>query len=183
MVRRVVGFLMVVLGVCVFVGASALPASAAKEISAKALTDHECNSDEWHFVINQIDMESDAPASIHVTWANGQEADVARGAFTGGVAHYTTTANLDSTVTSATATIYDSWSGQFNLSHGPCNAPPPSTTTPSTTTPSTTTPSTTTPSTTSPSTTTPGGGIEVGGITAERPPAAVAVVAVPNFSG
>ena len=178
--RRVLALVVVALGVGSFVCLNALPASAVQQISAKALTDHECNSDEWHFVINQIDMESNAPASIHVTWANGQEADVARGNFTGGVAHYTTTANLNSTVTSATATIYDSWSGQFNLSHGPCNTPPtttPSTTTPSTTTPSTTTPSTTTPSTTTPTTTTPGGE------TAGQAPAAVAVVSVPVFTG
>jgi hypothetical protein len=36
------------------------------------------------------------------------------------VAHYETKTNLDSTVKSATATIYSGWSGQFNLSHGPC---------------------------------------------------------------
>ncbi len=172
--RRVLALVVVALGVGSFVCLNALPASAVQQISAKALTDHECNSDEWHFVINQIDMESNAPASIHVTWANGQEADVARGNFTGGVAHYTTTANLNSTVTSATATIYDSWSGQFNLSHGPCNTPP------TTTTPTTTTPTTTTPSTTTPSTTTPSGG---GAVTPPQPQAAVAVVSVPGFTG
>ncbi|MBA2767798.1 MAG: hypothetical protein H0U35_01445, partial [Sporichthyaceae bacterium] len=38
-------------------------------------------------------------------------------------AHYATTANLTSTVTSATTDIYAGWSGQFNLSHGPCGEP------------------------------------------------------------
>jgi hypothetical protein len=94
--------------------------SSSQTISAKALTDHECNSSEWHFVITQVDDESDAPASIHVVWANGDEADVPLDKFTGGVAHYATTANLDSAVVSATTEIYGTWSGQFNLSHGPC---------------------------------------------------------------
>jgi len=179
--RRVIALVVAAFGVGAFVCVNALPASAVQQISAKALTDHECNSDEWHFVINQIDMASDAPASIHVTWANNQQADVPLGNFTGGVAHYTTTANLNSTVTSATATIYDAWSGQFNLSHGPCNTPPPSTTAPTTTTPATTTPRTTTPGTSTPGTTP--GGPEAGGVTAERPAPAIPVVAVPNFSG
>jgi hypothetical protein len=123
-------------------------ATGTQEISATALTDHECNDTEWHFVITQIDTEADAPATIHVEWANGNSEDVPLDKFTGGVAHYATTDNLDSTVTSATAEIYAGWHGQFNLSHGPCGtpsttSPPPSTTTapPSTTTapPSTTT--------------------------------------------
>lgn len=110
------------------------------DIDAKALTDHECNVTEWHFVINQIDVEANAPASIHVTWADGS-ADIALDTFTGGVAHYRSTAHLDSTVLSATASIYAQWSGQFNLSHGPCNQ---TTTTTSTSTTSTTLGTTTT---------------------------------------
>ena len=96
------------------------PTLLAQSISAKALTDHECNDAEWHFVINQIDSEANAPASITVKWANGATETVPLDKFTGGVAHYTTTSNLDSQVTSATASIYDGWDGQFNLSHGPC---------------------------------------------------------------
>ena len=119
-------------------------AAGTKDIVAKALDDHECDDTEWHFVINQLDSDADAPAAIHVIWANGNSADVPLDKVTGGVAHYRTTANLDSTVTSATAVIYDSWSGQFNLSHGPCGAttppssptPPPSTSTPPSTPPS-----------------------------------------------
>ncbi|MCK5096060.1 MAG: PKD domain-containing protein [Candidatus Pacebacteria bacterium] len=91
-----------------------------KEIQAKALLDHNCDHDEWHFVINQIDDEENAPATIHVTWANGNNEDLSLDdPFTGGVADYRSTGNLDSTVTSATATIYEEWDGQFNLSHGP----------------------------------------------------------------
>jgi hypothetical protein len=129
--RRARSLLPLLLGLAVttfaLIGFTAVTAAADQQISAKALQDHECDSTEWHFVINQINDESNAPGSIHVTCANGQEADVPGDKFTGGVAHYTTTLNLDSTVTSATATIYDAWDGQFNLSHGPCGPPTPST--------------------------------------------------------
>ena len=103
------------------------PALADQQISVNpgSLTNHECNADEWHFLINQIDIAANAPATIHVTWANGNSADLTLDKFTGGVAHYLSTANLDSTVTSATATIYDGWNGLFNLSHGPCGTPTP----------------------------------------------------------
>jgi hypothetical protein len=100
-------------------------------ITAKALADHECDETEWHFVINQIDSEANAPASITVEWANGATEDVPLSAFTGKVAHYVTTSNLDSTVVSATTDIYLEWSGQFNLSHGPCGETTPPTPTPS----------------------------------------------------
>ena len=46
-------------------------AYAQNTISAKALTDHECDSTEWHFVITQIDTAAHAPANITVTWSNG----------------------------------------------------------------------------------------------------------------
>ena len=91
-----------------------------QSISAKALTDHECNTTEWHFVITQVDMAANAPASISVSFGNGSTVAVQLDKVTGGTAHYLTTQNLNSTVTSATATIYAGWTGQFNLSHGPC---------------------------------------------------------------
>jgi hypothetical protein len=84
---------------------------------------YECDGTEWHFVINQIDDATDAPATILVVWANSSAEDVPLSKVTGGVAHYTTSSNLDSTVISATAVIYAGWSGQFNLSHCPCAAP------------------------------------------------------------
>ena len=106
-------------------GGSLAHATQSKTIYAQALTDHDCNSDEWHFLINQINSQANAPASITVTWANGDIEVVPLSKFTGGVAHYTTTSNLDSTVVSATAVIYSGWPGQFNLSHGPCASPSP----------------------------------------------------------
>jgi hypothetical protein len=117
------------------------PASAVKEIHVRpptlTPTGHECNDTEWHFVITQTDT-ANAPASIHVTWANGQSADVPIDDpnFNGGTASYTTTLNLDSVVTDATAEINDGWDGNFNLSHGPCGpVPPPSTAPPETSPP------------------------------------------------
>ncbi len=95
-----------------------------KPIAAKALDDYECNAAEWHFVINQLRVGEDAPASINVTWANGQTETVPLDKVTGKVAHYATASNLDSTVTSASAEVYSDWNGQFNLSHGPCEADP-----------------------------------------------------------
>src|SRR5688500_9291599 len=74
-------------------------------IAAKALTDHSCNTTEWHFVINQIDVEANAPATINVVWDNGAVENVPLVKFTGGVAHYTTFSHLDARVTSATAVI------------------------------------------------------------------------------
>ncbi len=99
-----------------------------KLIEAKALDDHDCDETEWHFVINQIESEALAPASIHVVWANSDEQDISQSAFTGKVAHYNSTANLNSTVVGAYTYIYVDWDGQFNLSHGPC--PPTPTPTP-----------------------------------------------------
>ena len=107
------------------------------DISAKALTDHECNSSEWHFVITQVDTAAHAPASITVEWANGATEVVPLDKYTGKTAHYVTTSNLDSNVVSATTNIYAAWSGQFNLSHGPCGG----TTTPPTSEPPSPSPS------------------------------------------
>jgi len=101
---------------------SAQTLTSTKEISAKALDDHECDATKWHFVITQVEPEANAPANITVNWANSETAAVPLDAYTGKTAHYATTLNLDSTVTSATAQIYSEWDGQFNLSHGPCPA-------------------------------------------------------------
>jgi len=106
-------------------GTGTIAQAQGKDITAKALTDHECDATEWHFVITRVDIAANAPASITVKWANGDSEEVPLDKFTGGVAHYVTTSNLDSTVVSATADIYVGWSGQFNLSHGPCGGPTP----------------------------------------------------------
>jgi len=71
----------------------------------------------WHWIINQISDPSLAPASIRVTFSPGGTVNVPLEKVTeGGVAHYTWTANLSSTVTNATAVIYSAWDGRFVLS-------------------------------------------------------------------
>lgn len=114
----VIGLL--VLLVMLTVGAVLANDSKTIHVKESTLTDHECDSTEWHFVINQISEEASAPSSIHVAWANGASENVSMWKFTGGVAHYVTSSNLNSTVTEASAEIYAEWSGQFNLSSGPC---------------------------------------------------------------
>jgi hypothetical protein len=104
-----------------------LAAADSMQISAKALTDHECNDSEWHFVITQVNAESNAPASITVTFADGASVAVPLTKFTGKVAHYTYVGHLDSTIVSAATSNYSGWPGQFNLSHGPCGTSPTST--------------------------------------------------------
>lgn len=99
-------------------------ASSTRSISAKALTDHDCNASEWHAVITQVSDSSKAPASVEFTWSDGDTERVPLEKFTGKTAHYTTKSNLGSTVVSITTDIYSSWSGQFNLSHGPCGNEP-----------------------------------------------------------
>jgi hypothetical protein len=115
---RLLGALLLVLGSVPM--ATAAVADDTTTVSAKALTDHECNSSEWHFVMTGLDADDEAPSSIDVSWSGGASATVALSRVTGGVAHYSTTAHLDATVTSATATMAAGWTGQFNLSHGPC---------------------------------------------------------------
>jgi hypothetical protein len=82
---------------------------------------HESDSLEWHFVINQIDVEDNAPSSITVFYSDFTSEVVPLDKATNGVvAHYVTRSKLDQVVLGASATIYSSWNGQFNLSHGPC---------------------------------------------------------------
>ena len=107
--------------------------AATVDVKLSSLTDHECDETEWHFVITQLDSADDAPEFITVTWTGDVTAEVRLEKVTGRTAHYTTTLHLDLAVTGATADLPDDWSGQFNLSHGPCGGPsptsPPTTTT------------------------------------------------------
>ncbi len=76
---------------------------------------------EWHFVINQVDVQGNAPASIEVTFDDGHTYTVDLDSGTGSpTAHYTFTTHLTNTLLKATAEIYDTWAGQFVVSHTPC---------------------------------------------------------------
>lgn len=82
--------------------------------------DYDCDSEEWHFVINQLDSDDLAPDKIYVTWENGDSAEVPLSSANQQMAHYYTSLNLDSPVTEAYTYIYVDWSGNFVISHGPC---------------------------------------------------------------
>jgi hypothetical protein len=133
-------------------------------VKTSSLTDHDCDFTEWHFVITQIDEAANAPASITVKFSGGATVVVALEKFTGGVAHYTTTQHLGETVIDATAILYVGWSGEFNLSHGPC-APTTTTTIGSSTTGGATTTTTIGSSITAGPTTTIGSSTTAGGST------------------
>jgi hypothetical protein len=110
----------------------------AGTISAKqaSLDDHQTSCTDsggtltsWHFIINQIRPIANAPEYIEVTWSNGDVESVFIAKTSGPVAHYNVEGSADHTfIESATADIYDRWSGQFNLSHVECGPaiPPPS---------------------------------------------------------
>src|SRR5262245_172791 len=144
------------------------PTAALANQKITATLTHGCNPDVWTFQITGIDQASNAPASIHVHWSNGADANVGLSSFAGGTATYSTTANLGSTVTAAETIIYLEWEGTFSLVEGPCGptttttttttttSPPTTTTSPPTSTTSTTSTTTSTTSTTSTSTTSPG---------------------------
>ena len=117
LLRAVGGLLLVLASVPL---ATAALAGDTSTVSAKALSDLGCDDTQWHFVITGLDGADQAPDSIAVSWSDGGSAAVALSRVTGGVGHYSTTAHLDATVTSATATIAADWKGQFNLSAGPC---------------------------------------------------------------
>lgn len=79
---------------------------------------------EWHFVINQIDSEENAPDSITAVFQNAGSVTIPLNDFTGGTAHYTYFTTGPDTLVTATATIYEDWDGQFNLSHWKCSGEP-----------------------------------------------------------
>ncbi|HAI62916.1 MAG: hypothetical protein UU64_C0004G0029 [candidate division WWE3 bacterium GW2011_GWF2_41_45] len=130
-------FSVVIVLVVVFavLGAAASPVQAQVSetmvifIKEASLGEHSCSSSEWHIIINQVENETLAPTSVDIFWKNGTTETVPLSKFTGGAAHYYTNSNLDSQIVSASAVIYSDWSGQFVLSHGPCNTNTPTLTT------------------------------------------------------
>lgn len=87
--------------------------------SAKAITDYSCDESAWHFVITDMHDHA-APGSISVTFEDSTTEAISLEKVTGNVAHYTSAENADLRVSSATAQLPSDWSGQFNLSSGPC---------------------------------------------------------------
>jgi len=86
---------------------------------------------EWHFVLNGIDVEANCPDHITVTWDGDGSQPVGLEKFTGGVCHYTLCAADalgKNALASAVAACSDDTDGdnngftfnQFNVSHIPC---------------------------------------------------------------
>lgn len=82
----------------------------------------ECDDSSWFFVINQV-RGGIAPASIHLVWTDGTQADVPLTKDTPAtIAQYETSQNTDVSLHSASAVLPDDWDGRFNIGHGPCDA-------------------------------------------------------------
>jgi hypothetical protein len=102
-----------------------------------------CDSTQWHWIINQIDDPSHAPAAITVTFSTGQTVQVPLDKVTPGVvAHYSSTLHLTdgAVVTNATVQIYSGWDGRFVLSCPAATPTPTATNTPTKTPTPTNTP-------------------------------------------
>ena len=110
-------------------------AQANQVIYAKGLSSHGCDDTEWHFIITQVEPPELAPAEIYVTWTDGSQETLPLDGVTGKSAHYYWYNHLEVPVQEAWTEIYDGWSGEFNLSHGPCfDDPTPTPPTPPTST-------------------------------------------------
>jgi hypothetical protein len=81
-----------------------------------------CNASEWHFVVNGLGGGT-APASIHAAWTDGTETDLPLVQANQGTAHFTATSPLGAALKGAWVNMPTGWSGNFLLSHGPCNLP------------------------------------------------------------
>jgi hypothetical protein len=124
-----------------------------------------CDPTQWHWIINQLDDKSLAPAFISVTFSTGGTVQVPLDKVTSGTAHYVSTLHLTdgAVVTNATAEIYSTWDGRFVLScpamptptNTPTNTPTPTPTNTPTNTPTPTPTNTPTPTPTNTPTPTP----------------------------
>jgi hypothetical protein len=145
------------------VGSSALdqpvePAAVDIFVSQSSLRDAGCDPEhpnEWQFNITGV-LNQTPPASITVT-TNLGDLVVLLSAQNGNVAQYDLVNPGVTTVTNATASIFDGWSGNFVLSHRPCGTPTPTNTSTPTDTPTNTPTSTPTDTPTNTATNTPTG--------------------------
>jgi hypothetical protein len=119
-----------VAGFSLFRESSVTPAWASKTISLRnSIAGTSCEDDEYLFIINQLDKSSDAPASIQVQLSCGGSITVNLSKLNNKLALYSLPAGDvpgGCTPVGATAVIYDSYSGNFVISHVPCGSPSPS---------------------------------------------------------
>ncbi len=100
-----------------------VPGAGEQLATAKNVDGNYTCSDRWFLNLNQVGKDNEAPATIHVTWTDGSQADVPLQKSTPATAaHYTTTEHPDVTVHSATVVMPDSWTGKLILSEGFCDA-------------------------------------------------------------
>src|SRR5829696_3158410 len=97
-------------------GSDVADPEAVRSITAE-VGNQGCQADEWQFVITQL-TGGDPPDTIRVTWDNGAIEDVPLSSVASRDAIYSTTSNLDAQVTRARARVYESWRGDFSVSHG-----------------------------------------------------------------
>jgi hypothetical protein len=106
------------------------PAFIEIHVSQPSLHDAGCdpqNPNEWQFNITGVPQDETPPASITVT-TNLGDLDVPLSAHNGNVAQYDLVNAGVTTVTDASASIFDGWDGTFVLSHRPCGTPTPTAT-------------------------------------------------------
>ncbi|HET9661040.1 MAG TPA: hypothetical protein VFP05_11970 [Thermomicrobiales bacterium] len=126
------------------VGSSSLdqpvePAATEIFVSQSSLRDAGCDPEhpnEWQFNITGV-LDQTPPASITVT-TNLGDLIVQLSAQNGNVAQYDLNNPGVTTVTNASAIIFDGWTGNFILSHRPCGTPTPTNTATPTDTPTST---------------------------------------------
>lgn len=80
-----------------------------------------CDATRWFFVVNQL-RGANAPPSIHVAWTEGTQQSVPLLSSSTGTAHYGTAAHLNVTLKGAWVNLPNSWSGNFRIGAGPCDA-------------------------------------------------------------
>lgn len=97
------------------------PAEGERQVSPHNLdaSGGEC-SDRWFFVMNQFGGLP-APASIHVAWSDGSQADVPLLKDTPATLAQYEAPDNGFTIDSVTANVPQEWSGQFNVGEAPCN--------------------------------------------------------------
>ncbi len=81
----------------------------------------QCDATRWFFVVNQL-RGIEAPASIHAAWTDGSQQSVPLLQASDGTAFYAVADHVSMTLRGAWINLPDSWSGNFRIGAGPCDA-------------------------------------------------------------
>jgi PKD repeat protein len=96
-----------------------MAASGFKRLNASGLTSHKCVANLWTLQLKPV-LDSHAPASVAVQWADGTRERVTRASVKSGTALYTTTTALTQIATKAWADVPTTSGASFTLASGPC---------------------------------------------------------------